>query len=354
MQDIGQDDNNYFCHDMLDLVMLGTIADCVPLIGENRILAWHGLRQLAHTTHTGLEHLMHIAGVNKEKIDTHTIEYILAPRLNAGGRMATALDTLHLFLFDDKQGEELAQKLHDLNMKRQLETHKILEEAEAQLETEEKGKVIVIEGDWHIGVIGIVASRLAEKYYLPAIVLGKKGDTYVASCRSEGTTNMIELLSHFQDFFLHYGGHEGAAGFDIQSDQLDQFKKKISAFSSAETQPKKETLPLFIETVVKGTELSWDLLQLVSQLAPFGENNPEPLFALLQTVVKDIRLVGDKKHVKLILDADGKSIEAIFFNAPQQWKLLTQGEVIDVAGKLEKNEYNGTTKINLVVADIKH
>ena len=353
MREIGKDVDDHFCHEMLDVVMLGTIADCVPLIGENRILAWHGLRQLPHTTHTGLEHLMQIAGVNKEKIDTHTIEYIIAPRLNAGGRMATALDALHLFLFDDGKGKELAQKLQGLNSNRQLETQKIFEEAEIKLEREKNGKVIVLEGDWHIGVIGIVASKLAEKYNLPTIILGKKGESYVASCRSDGRTNIIELLSHFKEYFLHYGGHEGAAGFDILQEKYDQFKKEILLFTKDSTQKQVDALPLFIETSLSGKDISWDLIHFIEQMAPYGESNPEPLFLVEQAVVQDVRLVGNDKHIKFFLQKDRTILEAIAFHAPSDWKHITVGQQINMAGKLEKNEFNGKAKINMVVEDIK-
>jgi single-stranded-DNA-specific exonuclease len=353
MREIGKDAEDHFCHEMLDMVMLGTIADCVPLIGENRILAWHGLRQLPHTTHTGLEHLMRIAGVNKEKIDTHTIEYIIAPRLNAGGRMATALDALHLFLFDDGKGKELAQKLHDLNAQRQMETQKIFEEAEAKLERETKGKVIVLEGGWHIGVIGIVASKLAEKYNLPTIILGKKGESYVASCRSDGRTNIIELLSHFKEYFPHYGGHEGAAGFDIPQEKYGQFKKEILLFTKDRTEKQADALPLFIEASLSGKDISWDLVHFIEQMAPYGESNPEPLLLVEQAVVQDVRLVGNEQHIKFFLQKDHTTLEAIAFHAPSGWKHITVGQQINVAGKLEKNEFNGKTKINLIVEDIK-
>jgi len=353
MREIGKDAEDRFCHEMLDMVMLGTIADCVPLVGENRILAWHGLRELKNTTHTGLKHLMRIAGVNTTKIDTHTIEYIIAPRLNAGGRMATALDALHLFLFNDGKGKELAQKLHDLNAQRQLETQKIIEEAETKLEKEIKGNVIVLEGDWHIGVIGIVASKLAEKYNLPTIILGKKGESYVASCRSDGRTNMIELLSHCKKYFLHYGGHEGAAGFDILQERYEQFKQDLLLLTKDRTENETNSLPLWIDASLSDQDISWDLIQFIEQMAPYGEGNPEPLFLVEQAVVQDVRLVGNEQHIKFFLQKGHTSFEAIAFHAPLDWKHIAVGHQVHVAGKLEKNEFHGKKTINLIVEDIK-
>ncbi len=348
-----KEEANHFLLKMLDLATLGTIADCVPLVGDNRILVTHGLRQLAQTTHPGLQYLLQIAEVDPLTVDTHTVEYIIGPRLNAGGRMDTALDALHLFLFTGEKSKEAAQKLHHLNSQRQLETQKIVESAELKLATDGFSGVIVVEGDWHIGIIGIVAARLAERYGAPAIVLGRKEDEYVASCRSDGRTDIIGLLRRVPQYFIHYGGHEGAAGFSIKAENLAVFKQEISVVA---TQLNKEMAGpiLNIDTHVRGQEIDWKLHQTIQTFAPYGTGNEKPIFVLRNSIIRDKKLMGkERTHLKLHLEADDILFEAVGFSMAAAWGHLTFGDKIDVAFELEKNEFNGNTKLNLIIKDIR-
>ncbi len=340
---------------MIDLASLGTVADCVPLVGENRIIVHYGLKQLAQTTHIGLQHLMNLAQVNLREIDSHTIGFLIGPRLNAGGRMDTAIDSLHLFLYGEEKSREVAQKLHDLNIKRQQETEKIVQEAMQRLEHENTEHIIVLEGDWHLGIIGIVAAKLADKYHVPAFVLGRKRDEYVASCRNEGQTNIIELIRHFKEYFTHFGGHEGAAGFSIQEDKLPDFKARIQAFVAEKNATTTKTIPVEIETFVLGSDLSWDLYSFMEKLGPFGEGNPKPLLALEQATIKEIRTVGSKnQHLKLVLEHEHRSFHAIGFSLGEVWApVLQKNDSIDVAFEVEKNTFNGNTNLSLVVRDIR-
>lgn len=339
-----------FTHTLLDLAALGTIADCVPLIGENRIIAWHGLQQIRTSTHVGLEYLMDIAGLTKNTVDTRSIEYVIAPRLNAGGRMSTALDALHLFLFPNRKAQAIAQKLHELNLARQQETENILREAEGELQKRPPENIILLKGTWHIGVIGIVAARLAEKYYLPTIILGEKDDTLVASCRSEGNTNILQLLHPHKRYFLHYGGHERAAGFDMNKKDFPFLERDMHM----ETRHNKSPVspPLLIDGVVDPREVTLDLARFIASMAPFGEQNENPLLVLKKLRVLDKRFLKDGKHVKFSLASQQRSFEAISFNTPEHWKQLFPQQHIDIAFEVEENVFNGKSTVSLIVQDI--
>lgn len=338
---------------MIDLASLGTVADCVPLIGENRIIVHYGLKQLSQTTHVGLQHLMNMAQVNLSEIDSHTIGFLIGPRLNAAGRMDTALDSLHLFLYPEEKSRQIAEKLHALNVKRQHETEKIVAEAEKKLEEEGVQSIIVIEGEWHLGIIGIVAARLAEKHHVPAFVLGRKDNEYVASCRNEGHTNIIALVREFKAYFTHFGGHEGAAGFSIPVARFPEFKSKIIEYCNTANRSGPENIPVLIDAILESHDLTWALYDAVSQLSPFGEGNEQPLFGLRNIRIRDIKKVGKQgQHLKLTVEKDGCLFDCIGFSMFGEFAFLQTGDVVDIAFELEKNEFQGNTKLSLIVRHI--
>ena len=342
-----------FALDMLDLAALGTIADCVPLLGENRVIVKHGLEKLRQNPNPGLRHVMDIAGVDPHTVTTHSIDYMIAPRLNAGGRMNTALDALHLLLFPEEKSKDYAEKLHILNTERQKETEKILKEAQQQVDTDQQG-IIVVQGPWHIGIIGIVAARLAEKYNRPTIVLGEKDDVYVASCRSGEMINMVEVLRLFDSYFSHYGGHAAAAGFVIDRKLYDIFKKELQEHPEVLQMMSEYDPVLYIDTAVTPSDIHWELYDIIQSLEPYGMDNRKPIFVLKAMHVRDVKYVGKQKnHMKLLLEKEEMNFEGMVFSYADKDVFVKTGDIIDIAFHLEKNEFRGNRKLNFIVQDIR-
>lgn len=341
--------------ELLEFACLGTIADCVPLIGDNRILTTHGIKALKNSHNPGLRALMHISGITPKELNTYSIEYALAPRINAGGRMDTALIALHLLLFPEQKSMQLAQELHDLNIKRQEEVKKIAQEADKNIDPDLASDIILSAGEWHIGVLGIVASRLGEKYSLPTILLGKKDDIYVASCRSNGHIDIFSFLSQFRQFFLHFGGHEAAAGFSIKADVFEEFCKAMKISIKEAKKREKTFISCTLDTLITGNDIHLDLYHHLSKFEPFGTGNERPIFGFEKSMIVALQEVGkEKQHLKMILQHENQTFESMLFTSTKQRinKIFNIGDVVDVAFHIEKNEFQGKKKINLIIQDI--
>ncbi|MGB9839946.1 single-stranded-DNA-specific exonuclease RecJ [Thermovenabulum sp.] len=341
----------------LDIVAIGTIADLVPLQDENRIIVKLGLEVLKETENIGLKALLDIAGCTSEKIDVEKISYLIAPRLNAAGRMADAAIAVELLITEDKERAKLlAKELDNHNKARQAIESKIFKEVEDNITKEEidKQNVIVVDGcNWHEGVIGIVASKITQNYCKPAVVISKEGEFSKGSCRSIPGFNIFQALSKISYLFEKYGGHEQAAGFTIKNDNVDLFKRKINEIAG-EMKIKEHIPVLTIDLDLKGAEIDINLAKELSLLEPFGFGNPKPIFSCRNLSVKSIKTVGNgEKHLKIEFVKRGNRYTGIGYNYGSYKEKLIMAPFLDVAFYLEINVWGGREELQLKIKDLK-
>ena len=340
----------------LDVVAIGTIADVVPLVGENRILARHGLRRLSDKPRAGLAALMEAAGLRRGEVSAGRVAYWIAPRLNAAGRMADADTALRLLReSDSSRARELARELDRANRQRQAVENAMLEEAEAQVARSacSPGTFgIVAAGDgWHVGAIGIVAARLCGRYHRPAVVIAfDENGRGRGSCRSVEKVNMVEVLSGCRDALVGYGGHAMAAGLEIERANLEAFVQQFNRLCGERLSGLEDLQCLRVDALADPSEIDGAFLQANRLIQPCGCGNPEPVYA-----ATDVRIVGaprvlKDRHLKLLVGAGGRNLEAIWFNMAGSG--VPAGEV-DMAFAVDENWFMGESFLQLRVEDIR-
>jgi single-stranded-DNA-specific exonuclease len=341
----------------LELVALATIADLVPLTGANRVLVYFGIQKLRETKRPGLLALINKAGIKKEEIDTYEIGHILAPRLNAMGRLASAMDSLRLICTKDEQkAENLAEVLNQTNLERQQITQEALLHAKSKIGAEGlKNLIFIADESYQQGIVGLVAGRMVEEYYLPSIIISKGEKYSKASARSVKGFNIVEFLRSASDLLVDVGGHPMAAGFTVETSKLELLEKKL--FENARKLLKKKHLERYlrIDCELDPLLVNYETYSQVQKLAPFGMANPEPTFLTKNLVVSDVRIVGkDGKHLKLKLIANGSSlmVSGIAFGMGEKNKLKIEDKV-DVVYTMENNDWNGYKNIELKIKDLK-
>ena len=342
-----------------ELAAIGTVADVMLLQGENRALVHLGLERLADCSRPGLQALLREAGCPRGQVPTTvTIGYGLAPRINAAGRMEQAGTALELLLTQDPQrGQELAQELCQLNRLRQAIELEIFQHCD-QLLTHTpalSAPVIVLAGEgWHQGVIGIVASRLAEKYACPAFMISLDGDKGKGSCRSFGGFNLFGALERCAPLLDSYGGHELAAGFSIRRDNIPAFRAALCQLVEefAGHQPMESSLDVDCE-IPHCSLLSTQDVESLSLLEPFGSGNPKPVFLLRSVCVLSHTDVGGGRHLKLRLRRDGVAMDAIFFSANTAACGIENGQRLDIAFTLQINQFRGNRTVQLQLCDLR-
>ena len=342
-----------------DLAAIGTVADVMLLQGENRALVHLGLERLADCSRPGLQALLREAGCPRGQVPTTvTIGYGLAPRINAAGRMEQAGTALELLLTQDPQrGQELAQELCQLNRLRQAIELEIFQHCD-QLLTHTpalSAPVIVLAGEgWHQGVIGIVASRLAEKYACPAFMISLDGDKGKGSCRSFGGFNLFGALERCAPLLDSYGGHELAAGFSIRRNNIPAFRAALCQLVEefAGHQPMESSLDVDCE-IPHCSLLSTQDVESLSLLEPFGSGNPKPVFLLRSVCVLSHTDVGGGRHLKLKLRRDGVAMDAIFFSANTAACGIENGQRLDIAFTLQINHFRGNRTVQLQLCDLR-
>ena len=342
-----------------ELAAIGTVADVMLLQGENRALVHLGLERLADCSRPGLQALLREAGCPRGQVPTTvTIGYGLAPRINAAGRMEQADTALELLLTQDPQrGQELAQELCQLNRLRQAIELEIFQHCD-QLLTHTpalSAPVIVLAGEgWHQGVIGIVASRLAEKYTCPAFMISLDGDKGKGSCRSFGGFNLFGALERCAPLLDSYGGHELAAGFSIRRDNIPAFRAALCQLVEefAGHQPMESSLDVDCE-IPHCSLLSTQDVESLSLLEPFGSGNPKPVFLLRSVCVLSHTDVGGGRHLKLRLRRDGVAMDAIFFSANTAACGIENGQRLDIAFTLQINQFRGNRTVQLQLCDLR-
>lgn len=332
---------------LLDLVALATVADVVPLLGENRIMVKHGLRLLAESNWPGVRALVEASGLAGKEVRAGHLGFILGPRLNAAGRIADAADGLRLLLSDDmEEAKAIARRLEGLNVERQAMDQRMLDEALGQVEVadleRESGFVLAAEG-WHPGVVGIVASRVVERYGRPTFLIAFDGDIGKGSGRSISRFDLHSALLDCGDLLERYGGHQMAAGLTIRRENLDAFRERFGGLARASLAPEDLGPEQRVDLEIGLHEATYELERLCRYLEPCGTGNPSPVFG-----VRGVRLAGrcrvGQGHLKGTLD-DGRSrLPVIGFQWADRVPWLGDGPV-DAAFRLEVNEWNGQTSL---------
>ncbi len=339
----------------LDLVTLGTIADIVPLVEENRVLVKYGLRELTQTGRPGLVALKAVSGV--DAVSTGVVGFRLAPRLNAGGRLADAARSVELLTTDDPtRAEQLAAELDQENRARQSIEQEILDEAIRRIETDAdfaaRRSIVLASDEWHPGVIGIVASRLVERYYRPTVLMAIDSSKGVGrgSGRSIRDFNLYEAFKACHPCLEGFGGHRMAAGLSIRADQVATFAEQFEAAVRAATRPEHFVAETSIDAELPFEQVNDALLEDLARLEPHGPSNPEPIFRARNVIVVSRRVVGEN-HLKLYLRQGKRALSAIGFGmaaAP-----IAEGAALDILFSPEHNEWNGTTSIQLRMRDFR-
>ncbi len=342
----------------LDLVAVGTVADVVPLQGENRVIVKHGLKTIEATSNIGLKTLIEISGLKERKIDTWMLSFIIAPRINAAGRIGDAGRAVKLLTTENPQeAMTIAVQLNEENRFRQETEMEIFRQATEIIETDPSyrdEKVLVISGKgWHHGVIGIVSSKITEKYYKPSILFSIDEENAKGSGRSIEGFNLFKALTHCQHLLDKFGGHELAAGLSLNPSRLPDFRKSINEYADSVMKEEDLIPKLKIDVELEADDLNLDSVKELELLAPFGASNPSPVFSYSSFIIKEMRTVGGDKHLKMKL-ADGDfTVEAIGFNMGNLMDKLSCSYLVDVACSLEINCWNSSEKVQLNLKDIK-
>jgi single-stranded-DNA-specific exonuclease len=328
----------------LKLVAIATVADVVPLTGENRVMVKHGLSGLGDVRNPGLRALLEVAGFSKSNVPTaRQVAFQIAPRLNAAGRMDTARVVVELFLTSDpERARMLAAQLHDQNAERQQVEAQIREACEL-LEVDESAAALVYYAeDWHRGVLGIVASRLVERLHRPVFVLGRNSQDGLAqgSGRSIPAFHLLDALESMPDLFVRFGGHEHAAGVTMECGRVPEFRERFQAYAAARLQPEDFLPELAVDGVIALNEITDRSAAEVFSLAPFGHGNPPPLFAAMDVEVAGQPAPWNEKHLRVVLRQGARSLALKAWNFAGRVAEMPAGARVDVAFSLEEDAYS--------------
>lgn len=340
-----------------DLMCLGTVADISPLIDENRVIVTEGLKRYRHTKNIGLKALIDVSTKGKE-ITTSTIGYTIAPRINASGRLGCASTSVELFLTDDEEkAKELADSLCHENQLRQQTEQKMFKEAleylEEHPEVKEDKIIIIPHENWHHGIVGIVSSKITEKFYKPSILFAIDGDEAKGSGRSVTGFNLFGALEYSSGLLEKFGGHELAAGLTIKTDNIEAFREKINEFAKDHMDDEILTPTISLDAAIKVNYITLDTVHDINKLQPFGVNNPTPTFAVRNIKIHRISVMSEGRHLRMTLFKDGKYLDSVGFGMGEFYSYLNEGDYIDVAFALDINDYKGFQNVQLILKDIK-
>ncbi|MBR3281402.1 MAG: single-stranded-DNA-specific exonuclease RecJ [Clostridia bacterium] len=338
----------------LDIVALGTIADIVPLVEENRIIVKYGLEKMKKTENPGLKALINSSAL--KTIDSSAISFGLAPRINACGRMGQAELALKMLLTDNiKEAVDIATKLQEMNRNRQEIERGIINEAIEQIESEKlnNNKIIVVgKENWHHGVIGIVSSKITESYYKPSILICFEGEEGKGSGRSVDGFDLHAALTACSDYLQKFGGHEMAIGLTLDKSKFEDFRKAICDYAKDKL-PDESVPTIRYDAEITCKDVSKETINELKLLEPYGEGNPAPLFAYKNIKVDSIRTLSNDKHLKLNVKDEHRIFSAIAFNMGEKKNSIRMGDKADILCAIEINSYNGIEMIQLNIKDIK-
>lgn len=337
----------------LDMVCVGTISDIVPLVDENRVIAKLGLRLVQVTKNIGLRELINISGY--KNIDSGMVSFGIAPRVNASGRMGKQEEALKLFLTENiNDAKVITKELNEYNLQRQEKEKFIFEQAMAELENKNMNEIssIVLAGEnWHHGVIGIVASRITEKFFKPTILICIEGDEGKGSGRSVPGFDLHEALVSSSEYLTKFGGHEMAVGLSLEKDKIEEFKKFFETIAE-EKNVKQIVSVIKIDCEITKNDLKKETVEQIKMLEPFGEQNKQPLVVYKNLKIASIRALSEGKHLKLSLKDGSETIDAIGFNMGELSEQYLIGDKVDIVGNLEINSFNGLEKVQINMKDI--
>ncbi|HEX8333787.1 MAG TPA: single-stranded-DNA-specific exonuclease RecJ [Segetibacter sp.] len=341
----------------IDLVATAIAADIVPIIDENRVLAYYGLKMINDTPCEGIKALMQLAGVQKEMFLTNLV-FVIAPRINAAGRMDDAKKAVQLFIEKDcDRAKDFAEMLHIDNTDRREADTSITEEALEFIKNDplqlNKKTTVVYKEHWHKGVVGIVASRLIETYYRPTIVLTRSGEVAAGSARSVPGFNLYEAIHACREHLLGYGGHFAAAGMTLLPESVEAFSRKFEEVVSKTITPELLVPEVVIDAEVTFADLRMSLYNIIKQMEPFGPENMRPVF-----IVRNVMDVGYSKtikdqHIRFVLKQNNNTFSGIGFNMAEKFHLIESKQPLDVVFTLEENEWNGEKSLQLKVCDFR-
>ncbi|MBQ7713699.1 MAG: single-stranded-DNA-specific exonuclease RecJ [Oscillospiraceae bacterium] len=340
------------------LAAIGTIADVMRMEGENRAIVNMGLASIGHSDFIGLHALLREAGLADKPVSSIQIGFVLAPRINAAGRMGRAALAAELLLTEDeREAERMAKELCDLNRERQAVEQEIYAKAVEQLELlppEEKHALVLAGSDWHQGVVGIVASRLSEKYSCPSFMIHLQDGVGKGSCRSYGGFNLFGALDACSDLLLGFGGHELAAGFTIEEANIPAFRKRMNQYVREHTGRDAPVSSLRIDAeLTRPALVTLDEVECLGELEPFGAGNDRPVFCLRGALLESAQGVGQNRHLKVRLQKGHTSFEGIFFSVGADEAGVSAGSRVDAAFYLQVNEFRGSRSVQLQLLDLR-
>ena len=344
-------------HEYLDLVATAIAADIVPIIGENRVLTFHGLKKANEDPNLGIKALSTLSAI-KLPMHIHNLVFMIAPRVNAAGRMDDARKAVQMFIAEtENEALHFAEMLHSDNTDRKEAHSSITQEALELInnnsEWATRKSTVVFQSHWHKGVVGIVASRIIETYYRPTVVLTQSGDYVAGSARSVAGFNLYEAVHACREFLLGYGGHFAAAGLTLETDKVDAFREKFEEIVSA-TIPEDLLIPeIIIDAEIQLKDITPSFYNILQQMEPFGPENMTPVF-----IAKGVRDTGFSRilkedHLKFVIQQGDTTITGIGFNMADKFSIVESGRPFDIVFKIDENEWNGNKNLQVRVEDVR-
>jgi single-stranded-DNA-specific exonuclease len=348
-----------YVFEYLDLVATAIAADIVPITGENRILAYHGLKKVNTDPNKGIKALMQLSSL-KQELHINNLVFMIAPRVNAAGRMDDARKAVQMFVAEtDDEALHYAEMLHSDNTDRKEADSNITEDALALINENQEWKnnksTLVFKPHWHKGVVGIVASRLIEHYYRPTIVLTQSGEYAAGSARSVPGFNLYEAIHACRDHLLGYGGHFAAAGMTLELEQVDAFRKKFEEVVAATIDPELLIPEIVIDAEISLMDIKWPFYNILSQMEPFGPENLRPVFIARRVMDSGYSKIVKEQHIRFSLrqPPGNATITGIGFNMAEKFSLLQMKKPVDIVFKIDENEWNGEKSLQLRMIDLR-
>ena len=347
-----------YLNGLLDLVALGTVADVMPVLEENRLFIQHGLKVMQQTKRSGLRQLMDVAGYKDKPLKTTSLGFHLGPRINVAGRLEIPDLALELLrASNDGEAAQMADGLNKLNARRQALQREGMQEAEHLVAAEDlqQDRIIVVLGEWKLGIVGLLASKLAEKHSRPAVVCSEDGDKgiYVGSARSIPGYDISQGISTCAEHLVTYGGHPAAAGFSLQADSFEAFRLALIEHANTHIQEEDMQPSLHVDLMLKPADLALHTVEQLAELEPFGNGHEAPIFALDDCRVVWVRQIGkDGLHFKAELEAGGRRCAALWWNHGAQAETIQPGQRLRAAFVLEEDTYAGKGAVQMVIKDM--
>lgn len=349
------DDGDILIEEYGDLVALGTIGDVVTLTGENRVMVRRGLRLMNENPRPGISALMEIAGVGEKAFTASTAAFTLCPRINAAGRMGSAYKALDLLLCEDEEeAASLAEEINRMNSQRQQAETAIFADVQQLLCAGSdmlSDRIIVVDGEgWHQGVIGIVAARITERYGRPCVVISRDGENARGSCRSIEGFSIYDAIEAVSDCLDHFGGHTLAAGLGLKCSRIEEFRRRINEYAAD------KEMPFALQKIdcrLLPSSINLGLLSAMSMIEPFGAGNPQPCFGLFGVRIDDFSGISEGKHIRMTVSKNGARANVVYFGMAEKRFPFEKGDTVDLAVNLDKNVYNGETRVSVIVRGIR-